>query len=157
MDVRCIRSESIENNSINKKKERRSDDVVNVRCVVNTLEDNAKFNDSGGEAADSRANEHGIISEKDEQKANIDCQSLEASVSHLCTIRTLNGMLKAWNYINEPLKLYNLSYQRTNNAHLKFGSSILQSVCIQKQYKSIKARELSIPNFYGDRDYKKST
>ncbi|CAG8563146.1 13086_t:CDS:2, partial [Dentiscutata heterogama] len=86
--VRCIKGKLTENDGAGEEKEKCSDgkdnNVANVRCVVNVLEDNeAEFDYNGGEAADGRMNESGkdyneskIENEKNEQKAFVQCQSL---------------------------------------------------------------------------------
>ncbi|CAG8640138.1 921_t:CDS:2, partial [Dentiscutata heterogama] len=190
VDIRCIEREVVENDGTDEEDEKYSDgkdnDIMNMRRVV--LEDNeAEFDDNGGEAADGRVNEsekdyreNKIENEKVEQKAFVHCQSLgkmncgngahkhecedrnerciglkEAYVSQPSTMRALNGMLMARDCMNAQIRLNELSYRRTNNGHLMFGSSTLQSAYIRERYKSIKAGMWSTPNIYGDKDHKK--
>lgn len=93
--------------------------------------------------------QHGIENEKDGQKTFVHCQSLGemsyeykardherdnkneryvelrgAYVNQPSTMQTLNSMLKAWNYVNYPKRQYDWSYRRTNNEHLRLGSSV---------------------------------
>ncbi|CAG8800880.1 28049_t:CDS:2, partial [Gigaspora margarita] len=60
----------------------------------------------------------------------------------------------------ESKKQYDLSYHRSNNERLIFGSSIksaLQSAYIQDQYKNIKTRMLSTSRLYDNKDLEKGS
>ncbi|CAG8695858.1 2720_t:CDS:2, partial [Racocetra persica] len=91
--IRRIKDKLTENDGAGEEKEKCSDrkdnNVVNIRCVVNVLEDNeAEFDYNGG----------------------------EASMSHPSTIRTLNSMLKAKRNVNNFVRLNGVSCRRVKTS-----------------------------------------
>ncbi|CAG8747519.1 6681_t:CDS:2, partial [Dentiscutata heterogama] len=122
VDVRCIKGKLTENDGASEEKEKCSDgkdnnvDVVNVRCVVNILEDNkAEFDYNG-----------------DEQKAFVQCQSL-GKMS--CGNETRDhNMLKAKRNVNNFVRLNGVSCRRVktsrkvvNNVYASLVESALRN------------------------------
>ncbi|CAG8527056.1 24385_t:CDS:2 [Gigaspora rosea] len=134
---------------------------------------NKKDCNNKGEAADAKANGYQYRNKKDGQKAFAHYQSLGemsygykardhgyddknekyvgsrgAYVSHPSTMRMSNSMLKAWNNVRDPKRQYDLSYQRSNNEHLMFGSLIKSA---SHRHKNMKAGILSTSKLYDDK------
>ncbi|CAG8696727.1 11798_t:CDS:2, partial [Gigaspora rosea] len=152
---KCIKDKLIEKDDVIDKKKNRVVNKLNKRKsnstkVINSnvpvkSDDISEFDDNGGEAANAYDHER-------DDKNNRYVGLREAYVSQPSPMRTLNGMLKVWSYVNDPIRKYNLSYRRTSNVHLMFGSSIKSA---SHRHKNTKAGILRTSKFYDDKDLEK--
>ncbi|CAG8785065.1 13254_t:CDS:2, partial [Gigaspora rosea] len=140
------------NMDINKlnKRESNSTKVTNSKKVPmksDCQDDTFKVVDNGGEAADSKANGYQYRNGKNGQKAFAHCQSLR---------KTSYGY-KARDHGRDDKKRdtqYDLSYRRSNNKRLMFGSSIKSA---SHRHKNMKAGMLSTLKLYDDKDLEKGS
>ncbi|KAF0525111.1 hypothetical protein F8M41_014746 [Gigaspora margarita] len=160
VNIMCVKDELMEkDNIIDKKKnsvdsklnKRKSIQVKSINFNVPVKSDDAfEFDDNGDKAADSKVNDpkNRLDVTRDHRCDDNNERYVElrgAYVKQPSTMRTLNSMLKAWNYVKDPKRQYDLRYHRSNNEHLMFGSlikSASQSAYIQDRYKNYESQNI---------------